>query len=583
MPASIYTGDSGEIATAVYAWGVAHPTGFPVYMVLAKLFSYFLPWFEFAYRLNIFSALVSAVTAGILFLILQKFKINYLASIAISLAFAFGYTAWSHAGIIQVYGLTALFFALAILIFLHWLETKKAKWLYILVIVSGLGVGTHLSFLLFFPFAIAYYSFSRQSRPILKIKHLFFCFLVFLFFGFLVYSYIPWRAAANPELNWGNPSTTKNFINYITQRDYSDKIGTRSADSWLRMLGEFSKNISREYTWLGLIFVLAGAVIAFKKNPSNIAELTTGRGKPLFYAGLSVIFFNIMLLGNYGGSQDIFILWRYFLPSYIVTAVFMGFAFNKIFAEKKYAPAILLLPAIIFAAHFGELNRRDNFLVQNAARDIFNSAPQNAVLIIDGDTLIGSTMYEQMVLRKRKDIILISDKLFTHPWYREAKKKELEAYGKKYADNISYLIKDNPEIEFFAVTNANALLKINYDFYSWGLIYKILNKKEQIKSKDFIEKNEEFWKDYNFELLKDKRFEKDYFADEIVKIYTSDLNNLAAYLTNNNDVPGGIKYFKKSLEIRENKNALYNLAGIYNALGDAQKALEYKDRFDALK
>ena len=60
------------------------------------------------------------------------------------------------------------------------------------------------------------------------------------------------------------------------------------------------------------------------------------------------------------------------------------------------------------------------------------------------------------------------------------------------------------------------------------------------------------------------------------------MNNLAAYLTNSKDVEGGIRYFKKSLEIRENKNALYNLAGIYMALDDRQTALDYKKRFDAL-
>ena len=268
------------------------------------------------------------------------------------------------------------------------------------------------------------------------------------------------------------------------------------------------------------------------------------------------------------------------MPSYIIMAIFLAYAFSVIPAKAGIS---LLLPAIIFFSHLGDLNRHNNYLVQNATRDILQSVPQNAVLITDGDTLVGSTMYEQTVLKKRKDLILISDRLFTFSWYQEAKKKELEARGKKYADNLSYLIRDNARTEFFAVSNVSPFLKMNYHFYSQGMVYKILSKKESIKPADVIEKNKIFWKDYNFEFLKDRRFIGEHFADEIVKVYVGDLINLAAYLTNNGDVRGGIKYFETALAIRENKNALYNLANIYMELGDRQKALEHKNRFDTFK
>ncbi len=575
-PPSVYTGDSGEIATAVYTWGIAHPTGFPTYLIFAKLFSYLLPWFEFAFRLNIFSAICGAATVGILFLILQKISASSPSAIAAALSLAFGFTFWTHSTMLQVYSLTALFFSLTIFIFLYWLESQKPKHLYLLAAVCGIGAGTHLSFVLIAPFLLIFAVLKaiRKEFPSGNIKHIFFSFLLGLAVAFAVYAYIPWRAAAHPAMNWGNPSTIENFINYITQSDYSDKIGSRSLESWKLMLGETGRLFSREFTWFGLIFILAGVIVAFKKN------------RPFCYAGLSVIFFNILLLGNYGNSQDIMILWRYFLPSYIIMAIFLGFFLQKLQGTSLLLTRtflVIILPVIILATHFNDLSRHNNYLVQNATRDIFNSIPQNSILITDGDTLVGSTMYEQTVLGKRKDLILISDKLFTYPWYQEAKKKELEARGKKYADNVSYLIRDNPDTEFFAITNSSSFLKMNYDFYSQGTAYRILSKKETTKPADVMEKNKIFWKDYDFEFLKDKRLAGDYFANEIVKVYVGGLINLAAYLTNNGDVAGGIEYFEKSLDIRENKNALYNLANIYMELGDKQKALEYKARFDALK
>lgn len=570
MPASVYTGDSGEIATAVWSWGVAHPTGFPTYIILAKLFSYLLPCFEFAYRLNIFSALTGAATIGIVFFIFQKLKINYWASVAAALSLAFGFSFWNHATLIETYGITAFFFSLEILFLLLFFETGKYRYGYFMAVAGGLGAGAHLTFFLFAPFALIYAVLKILRKEFkFSLKKIIPPFLIFLALASAIYSYIPLRAAANPALNWGDPSTKENFINYITQADYADKIGSRSFESWILMLKELGKIFSREFTWPGLFLICAGAVIIFKKQ------------RIFFYAGLSVIILNIILMGNYGNNQDIMILWRYFLPSCVIMAVFLGYALS--FIPAKAGILSLLLPIIIFAAHFGALNRHNNFLAQNITRDIFNSIPEGAILITSGDTLVFSTLYEQAVLGKRKDIILINDSLFTNPWYQEQKKKELEAKGKKYADNIPYLIRDNSDTEFFAVINSNPFLKMNYDFYSRGMVYKIIGKKDSIKLKNFMESNEIFWRDYDFEFLKNKQFKDEYFANEIVKIYSGNLINLAAYLTNNGDVQGGIKYFEKSLEIRENKNALYNLAGIYNALGDKTKALEYKARFDALK
>ncbi|MFC1612665.1 tetratricopeptide repeat protein, partial [Patescibacteria group bacterium] len=86
-----------------------------------------------------------------------------------------------------------------------------------------------------------------------------------------------------------------------------------------------------------------------------------------------------------------------------------------------------------------------------------------------------------------------------------------------------------------------------------------------------------------FKFLKTTKLNKEYFNSELVGLYTTSLNNFAAWLTNNGYIEEGIKYFEKSLEIRENKNALYNLWGINNALGKIDEAKEYKRRFDELE
>ena len=564
---SVYIGDSGEIATATYFLGIAHSTGFPVYMLLAKLSSYALPFFEFAFRLNIFSALCAAATTGVLFLILRKIKIDFWASVAASLALSFGYAFWTHAGTIQVYSLTALFFALSTFTLLHWLETGKDKYFYCLAIICGLGAGTHITFLLILPFIFLFT--LLKDKSLITIKR----FLLFVAVAAATYSYLPIRARMSPEFNWGNPGTAENFINYITQSDWSEKIGTRNSSSWVAMLKETGRLFVNEFTWLGFIFIFIGAVVASRKQ------------KQFFYGGILVVALNILLMGNYGNNQDIFILWRYFLPSYIVMAIFLGMAFNwlSFFVPQKAKIVFLVLPIIIFIFHFNDLNNRNNTIVQKTVQDIFAVLPQGSVFIADGDTVTGAALYEQKVLGKRNDLLILNDSWYTGAWYQEQEKKEMEEKNIKFADNFSFLIKENSDRKFYALTNSNSFLKINYDFYPEGIIYLIKSKSDQVAPGDLKEKNFSIWEQYDLWILKDKKFKKDNFTNEIVSLYTGALNNLGAYLTNNGYVPDGIKYFDKSLEIRENKLALYNLAGIYNALGDKAKALEYKNRFDALK
>ena len=62
--------DSLEFQLVTYTLGIAHPTGYPLYTLLGKLFT-LIPLGDVAYRLNLTSALFGAATVGILYLALR--------------------------------------------------------------------------------------------------------------------------------------------------------------------------------------------------------------------------------------------------------------------------------------------------------------------------------------------------------------------------------------------------------------------------------------------------------------------------------------------------------------------------------
>ena len=56
---TVLTYDSGMLQTKAYTLGIGHPTGYPTFILLGKLFTY-LPFGDVAYRVNLSSAVYAA-------------------------------------------------------------------------------------------------------------------------------------------------------------------------------------------------------------------------------------------------------------------------------------------------------------------------------------------------------------------------------------------------------------------------------------------------------------------------------------------------------------------------------------------
>nr|KAF6487955.1 transmembrane protein 260 [Rousettus aegyptiacus] len=67
LPPSVPGGDSGELITAAHELGVAHPPGYPLFTLVAKLAIILFPFGSVAYRVNLLCGLFGAVAASLLF------------------------------------------------------------------------------------------------------------------------------------------------------------------------------------------------------------------------------------------------------------------------------------------------------------------------------------------------------------------------------------------------------------------------------------------------------------------------------------------------------------------------------------
>src|SRR3989344_8676467 len=121
---SVYFGDSGEFIALAKTLGIAHPPGYPLYTMLAHLFTY-LPFGTLAFRVNLFSAVTSSLTVVVIYFICLELTSNRLASISASLFLAFSYLFWLYSLVAEVFSLHALFVTLIILVSISIFENPK--------------------------------------------------------------------------------------------------------------------------------------------------------------------------------------------------------------------------------------------------------------------------------------------------------------------------------------------------------------------------------------------------------------------------------------------------------------------------
>jgi Protein of unknown function (DUF2723) len=90
-------GDQAEAQTVPYMLGIAHPTGFPAYILAGWIFSHVVALGTVAWRLNAFTAFATALCATGVFLISVTLTGEALAAILAGIVFAFGTVIWHSA------------------------------------------------------------------------------------------------------------------------------------------------------------------------------------------------------------------------------------------------------------------------------------------------------------------------------------------------------------------------------------------------------------------------------------------------------------------------------------------------------
>ena len=376
--------DMGEFATAAYVLGVAHNTGYPLLLLLGKLFT-FLPVGDVAYRVNLMSAVFGALTVLCAYLLVFDLTGRRSPAAVAALALAFSSTLWSNATWATSYDLNAFLTAWLLLLAVRWLRQPKTGYLRAAALILGLGLGNHRLILVVAP-AAAYLLWAAHRRGTLAVGWRGFGQMAALFaLGFAVNLYLPLRAAQSPPVNWGDPSTLDRFLTMLTTgyaRSFVNPLGSLGQlEFQVRVLATFPVY---EFTAAGLILAGVGAWSVRRE---------------FLIASLLVVVFDMLVISVYG-IHNIF---NYFQPIYLILAVWLGAGAARILeavgAGLSALPCLslltesrrtglttallLTLPLFLLARSFNHLDRSGHRDARDFAAYMLARAEPGSVVLAD--------------------------------------------------------------------------------------------------------------------------------------------------------------------------------------------------------
>ncbi|MBU1748451.1 MAG: DUF2723 domain-containing protein [Chloroflexi bacterium] len=422
---TVLEGDSGEFQTYLYTLGIVHTTGYPLYTLVGHLFTW-LPLGDVAYRVNLFSAVATALSVPLVYDIARRVLARMTApqprllAVVVAGTCAVGYSVWSQAVVASVYGLNVLFVAAVLWLALRWSENvgqndilpyPADRWFLALALVYGLSLAHHRTMLLWAPGLALFVLWVQPGlwrRGWLLVKAGTLALLPLLF-----YLYIPLRA-------WqlDDQRVLAGLIPWITGSDFGGHLGVGFAHMDVpAQLGRYLDLLVAQYTWIGVFLGLLGLVYLVRRRQARFVTLT----------GLAFLLVSVFALAyRYGDPmQATYNLHVYLLPAYLVWALWIGAGVAACVqicksANLQIALCMLsaLLPAWLLVANYGAVDMSRNDTVAQYARQVLAQPLALEALVFGEWDHITPLWYLQQVKGVRSDLTIIDAPVLDRTWSR---------------------------------------------------------------------------------------------------------------------------------------------------------------------
>jgi len=404
--------DTFEMQVNALRLGISHGSGYPLYLLLAKLFSLLPIGGTVAFRINLSSSFFGVLASVIAYLIARQLNASRPASWIAALSFAASIAFWSRAVEAEVYTLHIMLVGLILWIAISSQHSAFSnKKFYFLSFLFGLSLTNHLTTIILLP------AIFISLIPLLPFKHnniLSFVtrsghlsFAIFFFaLGLSLYLYLPLRW---PAVNNGEVMTWELFQHFITGQEAQ---GALRLNAWYSDLSRYEivfRKALDQFGWVGIITALIGLISLLRKN--IFAALVTLAA----YSG-----FAFFALSFYVPDPDYS---SFLLPSHFVQAVWIAIGISQIadglwqIAKGTHQLAFIirhssfviffLLPASLIWNNLPIVDKSNDWHFDRSGRYILSQPlKQNAAILADSE-LIAPLYYLQIAENIRPDLNIV--------------------------------------------------------------------------------------------------------------------------------------------------------------------------------
>ncbi len=400
-------GDGAELMLAAATDGVAHPPGYPLWIVLGHLFA-LVPIGSIPFRVNLTAACYHALTVGCAYGCGVAITRRHLSSLAAAVVLAVTpiFVTWSLQA--EVFSLNDLFAGAILLLSLLLVRGSLRIW-YVpaLALLCGLGISNQQTLVLTLPIA-AYAAYAGRASMPRALRPRLIALALMLFVAGFVLPYVHTLLVSQRTLAWsfGSARTLPELLDLILRRDYGTGALVNSALAG----GSPFARIGVMLGGFGIVGPLAtiGAIALAARRERRFAAI--------YAYVLLVPLVAFCFVANEDVSQAAVrvLLLRFALMPLVLAAPFCAPAFELVgaLAQGARLRRIVALAALAAAAFsfvptaraLAITNDRD---ARTLVRDAFASLPHGAIVFVKGDTLATTAPYFQIVEHRRPDLALV--------------------------------------------------------------------------------------------------------------------------------------------------------------------------------
>jgi len=454
--------DASEYIAAAHALGIPHPPANPFFVIVAHVWGLLPLAGDYARRINLLAALTSAVSAGLWFLIGERWLRSIVAhdgwrrvaAAAGAVVGATMFTVWNQAVANEkVYTISVLSIALILWLTMRWAdqpaETRNDNLLILVVYLLALTATNQLMGLLVAP-AVLVYVLLTDPRVLLRPRFLVPAALVAVV-GLSVNLFIPIRAQLDPYMNQGDATNWPALHAVLTREQFAKpsifdnpmyERGSANPGRSIVLIGQQFLNYWQYFTWqfgrdwsalaerlLAVLFTglgFLGARRHWRADRRSALAMTT----LVLTLTVALVFY---LNFKWGYSQPYTGLEHevrerdyFFIASFAAWGVWVGIGLAALAeaivarlpqAGWRFAAPVFLIALIPLFGNRLTASRAGETVARDFARDLLESVDPYALIITSGDNDTFPLWHAQEAQGIRRDVSVLVMTLANTNWY----------------------------------------------------------------------------------------------------------------------------------------------------------------------